>query len=119
MTLPLRREHGLWVTDWSPLLAMLCDAGQSVARRAAAFHASMAGGLAAQAARIREETRVEHIALTGGVFQNRRLTELACRALAAAGLRPRLDEDLPVNDGGLSAGQIVQYAALTAESQGA
>ncbi len=119
VTLPLGLEDGLWVTDWSPMLAMLRDDGQPVAQRAAAFHASMAVALVEQASRIRDETRVEHVALTGGVFQNRRLTELACRALADAGLRPRLDEDLPVNDGGLSAGQIVQYAAMTAESQGA
>jgi hydrogenase maturation protein HypF len=117
--LPLGLEDGMWVTDWSPLLAMLRDASEPVGQRAAAFHASMARALVEQASRIRDETRVEHIALTGGVFQNRRLTELACRALADAGLPPRLDEDLPVNDGGLSACQIVQYAALTARSQGA
>lgn len=118
VTLPIDREDGLWVTDWSPMLAMLRDADQPVARRAAAFHASMAEALVAQAARIRDETRVEHVALTGGVFQNRLLTELACRALAGAGLRPWLDEELPVNDGGLSAGQVVEYAALTARSRG-
>ena len=51
------------------------------------------------------------VGLTGGVFQNRLLTE---RAAASAGIRRfrvLLHERVPPNDGGLSFGQAVEFAA--------
>jgi hydrogenase maturation protein HypF len=112
--LPLQQDDGLWITDWTPLLGMLRDESTSAGRRAAAFHASMAEALVAQVDRLRQEMPTDCVALTGGVFQNRRLTELVRDRLEDRGLRLALDEQLPVNDGGLSAGQIVEYAARVA-----
>jgi hydrogenase maturation protein HypF len=52
---------------------------------------------------------ITRIGLSGGVFQNRRLTEQACRLLQAAGLDVWLPEHIPVNDAGISFGQVIEY----------
>jgi len=112
MDLPLTRDdRGLWVTDWAPLLTMLMDAGQPLARRAAAFHDSMARAALTQAMRVREDADLHRIRLGGGVFQNRLLSEQLVSLLTAQGFEVIMDSILPVNDGGLCAGQIFEYAA--------
>jgi hydrogenase maturation protein HypF len=80
-----------------------------LARRAAGFHQSMAHGLLAQAQQIHGETGVRQIGLTGGVFQNRRLAEVAVALLQEAGFAVYLTQRLPCNDGGLSFGQVIEY----------
>ncbi len=49
--------------------------------------------------------------LSGGVFQNRLLTEGTAARLEAAGLRVLLNERVPANDGGISFGQAAVAAA--------
>jgi hydrogenase maturation protein HypF len=108
--LPLARDAaGLWRSDWSPLVALLGDTGLPQPERAYAFHASLARTLVDQAERLREETGCQDVGLTGGVFQNRLLTELALAGLAGAGFRVHLPEHVPVNDAGVSFGQVIEY----------
>ncbi|HEY9199032.1 MAG TPA: carbamoyltransferase HypF, partial [Gammaproteobacteria bacterium] len=107
--LPLTRtETGLWQTDWAPLLAPLLDTRRPVAQRAADFHAGMARALRRQAERLAESHAFTRIGLTGGVFQNAVLSELACAELAAAGFQVELPERLPCNDAGISFGQAIE-----------
>ncbi len=115
ITLPLERDVlGIWRSDWTPLLPMLGDASRPAAERAACFHASLAQALLDQALRLRDETGIATVGLTGGVFQNRVLAEAALARLEAAGFTVRLPRRLPVNDAGLSFGQIVEYRSRTA-----
>ena len=51
--------------------------------------------------------------LTGGCFQNARLTEAAVAELRAAGLSPWWHERVPANDGGLALGQAWWAARMT------
>ena len=104
-------ENGLLVTDWGPLLDLLMDESVSPSQRASAFHDSMALALAAQARQLRSDFGFEHVALSGGVFQNRLLSERCIELLVADGFDVNQDDRLPINDGGLSAGQIVEFAA--------
>jgi hydrogenase maturation protein HypF len=53
----------------------------------------------------------ERVALSGGCFQNRRLTESLAAALERAGHRVLLHVQVPPNDGGVSLGQVVVAAA--------
>jgi hydrogenase maturation protein HypF len=93
------------VLDWEPALrAILGDLRRGVSRRAisAAFHAGLAATIAAVAGRIGELT----VVLTGGCFQNARLTEMTVAALEAAGMTAVRHERVPPNDGGLALGQL-------------
>ena len=108
--LPLARDAlGVWRSDWAPLLPRLADAARPAAERAACFHASLAQALVDQAVRLRDETGIATVGLTGGVFQNRVLAEAAITRLEAAGFAVRLPRRLPVNDAGLSFGQVIEF----------
>lgn len=110
--LPLMRgDDGVWRSDWAPLLPILLDRGLTAGERGGIFHASLAAALLAQARRVRAETGVVSVGLTGGVFQNRLLTETAIRLLAADGFLPLVAEAVPANDASLSFGQLVEAAA--------
>ena len=105
----LQDETGLWLTDWEPLVPMLLDDTRTVSERAACFHASMAHSLLQQARHAREAYGVTRIGLSGGVFQNRVLTEQAANLLESDGFTLSIPEDIPVNDAGLSFGQVIEY----------
>jgi hydrogenase maturation protein HypF len=77
---------------------------------AARFHATLADAVLAGCRRAREEHGVSTVALSGGCFQNRRLTEGARDRLAAAGFEVLLHRCVPPNDGGVSLGQATVAA---------
>ncbi len=104
-SIEIKEENGVLVLDWQPLSGG--DSGRypgrsaPVAAMAAQFHDALALAIAATATRIGEET----VVLSGGCFQNGRLTEKTLTALNAAGLVPVRHERVPPNDGGLALGQ--------------
>jgi hydrogenase maturation protein HypF len=108
--LPLRRDaDGLWRTDWAPLLPMLGNDALPAAERAASFHLSLAQALVDQATQLREQTGIRSVGLTGGVLQNRLLAEAAIERLESAGFEAHLPRRIPVNDAGLSFGQVIEF----------
>jgi hydrogenase maturation protein HypF len=112
LTLPLTQEEdGVWRSDWAPLLAMMSDTRRSPESRAESFHSSMANVLLDQARMIREQSGVSRVGLSGGVFQNRILTEQAVELLSDDGFEIRLSHELPCNDAALSFGQLAELAA--------
>jgi hydrogenase maturation protein HypF len=108
--LPLQCDAiGLWRTDWAPLLPMLGDNALSAAERASSFHLSLAQALVEQAQQLRAQTGIQSVGLTGGVFQNHVLAEAAISRLGAAGFTAHLPRRVPVNDAGLSFGQVIEF----------
>jgi hydrogenase maturation protein HypF len=108
--LPLHRDaDGLWRTDWAPLLPMLGDDALPAAERAASFHLSLGQALVDQATQLREQTGIRSVGLTGGVLQNRLLAEAAIERLESAGFKAHLPRRVPVNDAGLSFGQVIEF----------
>jgi len=113
---PLARGAGLQVdalaplvVDWQPALGTaLADlqTGTPAGAISAAFHAGLAAAIAEIARRIGERC----VVLSGGCFQNVRLTEAAVAALRAAGHQPVWHQRVPPNDGGLALGQAVWAA---------
>jgi hydrogenase maturation protein HypF len=79
---------------------------------AARFHNGVAAAIIAVCCRLREETGLEVVALSGGVFQNLLLTSRVSAGLAEAGFRVLLHRQVPCNDGGISLGQAVVAGAL-------
>ncbi len=59
---------------------------------------------------IAERVGIQTIALSGGCFQNRYLTERTVRRLAAAGFSPHWHQRVPPNDGGIALGQVLAAA---------
>lgn len=117
--MPLSRHRsGLWVSDWSVLLPTLMNASIPVEERAACFHESMAYCLLQQAKRIRDQHRINHVALSGGVFQNKRLSERVIMLLQKAGFDVNFPTTIPVNDAGLSYGQVIEFAYQQQQSNG-
>jgi hydrogenase maturation protein HypF len=111
LPLPLSLDdQNILRADWAPLLPMLMDTTLSPAGRAACFHASLAQALVDQAVRLRAMHGPFAIGLSGGVFQNRRLSETALEHLQAEGFAVHLPEQVPCNDGGLCYGQIIEGA---------
>ena len=96
--------------DWRPMIAELMadrDAGVDASSMAMKFHRALAWAI------VQVCRRQPHLPtiLTGGVFQNRLLTELVYelwtdreQSLATPGV-------IPPNDGGLAAGQLAVAAA--------
>jgi hydrogenase maturation protein HypF len=50
------------------------------------------------------------VALSGGCFQNRLLTELTVARLQGAGVKVYWHQRVPPNDGGIALGQVVAAA---------
>ncbi len=102
---------GSLVIDWEPALrALLVDIhrGVTTAIISARFHAGLAAVIGDVAARIGEPK----VVLTGGCFQNARLTETTIETLCAGGMTPYWHERVPPNDGGLALGQAVWAARM-------
>jgi hydrogenase maturation protein HypF len=78
---------------------------------AARFHHGVAGAIAAGADRVRQETGLDTVALSGGVFQNLLLLDSTVDLLGAAGFRVLTHHRVPTNDGGLSLGQAAVACA--------
>jgi hydrogenase maturation protein HypF len=99
-------EGGVLILDWGPALeSVLADVrgGASPGEISTAFHAGLADAVVAVAVRVGER----QVALTGGCFQNARLTEATVAALRSAGFAPLWHRQVPPNDGGLALGQAV------------
>ncbi|MBV8206858.1 MAG: carbamoyltransferase HypF, partial [Acidobacteria bacterium] len=101
-------ERAPLVLDWEPMVkAILAETG-TVEYLALKFHNS----LAAMVSEVAAKTRYHRVALTGGCFQNRYLTESCIRRLKAAGHSVYWHQRVPPNDGGIALGQIVGAAAV-------
>jgi hydrogenase maturation protein HypF len=107
--LELAYSDGVYRTNWAALLPVLLNKSLSLTERAARFHLAMAHALLRQAERIRGDTGIQNVGLAGGVFQNRVLTEKCIALLIRHEFNVTLPTSVPVNDGGISFGQIVDY----------
>lgn len=81
---------------------------------AARFHNSLAATVGETCAAVRAETGIATVALSGGVWQNRRLLGSAVDVLEQQGFTVLVHRQVPANDGGISLGQVAVAAASTA-----
>jgi hydrogenase maturation protein HypF len=91
--------------DWSPLMRSILDdlsRRVPVAHISAKFHNALAESIVTVARHFQQE----RVALSGGCFQNRYLTERAIKRLRAEGFRPYWHQRIPPNDGGIALGQL-------------
>ncbi len=99
------QERAPLVIDWEPTLRSLLEdrsrrtpAGVIAAR----FHNTLAEMILAVARHL----DTSKVALSGGCFQNRYLTERVINQLLTAGIQPYWQQRVPPNDGGIALGQV-------------
>lgn len=120
LRLPVGQDgDAIWRIDWEPLVRLLLDAPSGRAARrdswihecAALVHALLAQAAVDLALQVARAWPFDAIGLAGGVFQNRRLTEELRTRAARAGLDVRIGRQVPMNDGGLAYGQVIEAIA--------
>jgi hydrogenase maturation protein HypF len=89
------------------------DDGCTVPVMAGRFHAAVADAIVAVCRRLREERGLATVALSGGVFQNKLLSELVGAKLRRSHFTVLTHRFVPANDGGISLGQAVSAWART------
>ncbi len=109
-SLPVTNIDNILQADWRPLLPALQDKSLTISQRANHFHASMAATLVTQALLTRELYGDFQVGLSGGVFQNKKLTEYVISLLEQNGFKVYFNQLIPCNDGGLCAGQVMEAA---------
>jgi len=92
--------------DWAPLIReVLRDKREElpISRIAARFHNALVNWIVEVAAK----SELKQVVLSGGVFQNRYLTERAAAMLESRGFVVHTHRQVPPNDGGIALGQVV------------
>jgi hydrogenase maturation protein HypF len=92
--------------DWAPLIEQVLKdtrKGMPVSRIAAKFHNALVSWIVEVATKIGEK----QIVLSGGVFQNRYLTERTAALLESRGYTVHTLHHVPPNDGGIALGQAI------------
>jgi hydrogenase maturation protein HypF len=110
-----------WTVDVGPLIESIVDdraRGRDIGAIAAAFHVALSDLVRRGSERLREDTGLATVVLTGGVFMNAFLLARTCEMLAAQDFRVLVPHDVPCNDGGLALGQaFVAARAIVEEEQ--
>ncbi len=78
----------------------------------AKFHNTIAVAFLATAKRAREKTKLNTVAISGGVFCNRYLANRLIRLLREDGFEVLFHREVPANDGGISLGQAAIAARI-------
>lgn len=100
--------------DWRPIIVGVVkdlDLQKPISYIAKKFHNTIISMGVKVSLMLRNRTGINSVALSGGVFQNRILTEGISRNLEDRGVRVLIHQLVPPNDGGISLGQAV-YGGL-------
>ncbi len=89
------------------------EKGVAVSRISAKFHATLIHLFLQVCERLKEETRIKRVALSGGVFQNSILLAGLKKSLEKQGFVVLTHEKVPTNDGGIALGQAVIADAVS------
>jgi hydrogenase maturation protein HypF len=98
------------VSDFSPMIRSIVqdmESERSIAQIARGFHNTLSAATAEVCGLIRKETGIERVVLSGGVFQNKLLSEGVYSLLAENGFHVFTQRLAPPNDGGIALGQAI------------
>ncbi|WP_303721946.1 carbamoyltransferase HypF [Malonomonas rubra] len=115
--LDLEKKDGLLQVDAVPMVKQLVldlENGIPAGKISARFHNGLAWLILEVCEQLSEAFGPLPVALSGGVFQNRYLTERAAKLLREAGFELLLHRQVPPNDGGLALGQAAIAGAKAA-----
>jgi hydrogenase maturation protein HypF len=110
----LSREGLAWILKLSPLIAAVARdvrEGLSQADIARRFHSFIVEAIRQTCLRLRSDSSIDQVVLSGGVFLNDLVLSEAVRALSAERFRVYRHHRVPPNDGGICLGQLAVAAA--------
>jgi hydrogenase maturation protein HypF len=111
------KTEGAYLIDVRPLVQEVVrevEAGVQPGTVARRFHRSVAEVILTVCVRLRRETGINNVVLSGGVFMNSLLMEEATRKLEVSGFCPFHHRLVPTNDGGISLGLLAIAACRSA-----
>ena len=114
-------DEGCFILDVSETIRSIVDEiirGTGKSKISSSFHWTLARAFAAMANKIKGETGIERVALSGGCFQNRILLSKSVTELENAGFSVYFHKQVPANDGGIALGQAVVAASLIKNRKG-
>jgi len=106
----VEEENGAHTVDFRPMFRAVVEElaaraeGRDIARR---FHTTVAAAVGRVCCRLREESGLDRVVLSGGSFQNRLLSEGVFDLLSGRGFHVHTHRLVPPNDGGLALGQAI------------
>ena len=106
----LIKDAGGFCLDYDAMIGAIVDdilANEPISSIGGRFHNTLANVVLSATRRIWNMTGLETVALSGGVFQNRMLTEKVVQSLQDDGFTVLTHSRVPPNDGGLALGQAV------------
>jgi hydrogenase maturation protein HypF len=83
-----------------------------ISKISAKFHNSLAEAACALVGKLREKEAINKVVLSGGVFENQYLLKRIYKSLVKRGFQVFYNEQIPINDGGLSFGQLHAASAI-------
>ncbi|WP_273323450.1 carbamoyltransferase HypF [Vallitalea guaymasensis] len=98
-----------WLIDYGKIIQGIIDdmeQGISIPIMSSKFHNTVIDFTVNIVDRLSEESGIVDVVLSGGVFQNSYLLSGIYRRLKGSGFNTYFNEMIPINDGGLSLGQI-------------
>ena len=104
------KEEKKYIIDTKNIfIEAISDLEKGVGKRimAAKFHNTVAEFTLALCVKIRNDMNINQVALSGGVFQNKYLTEKVISLLKDNRFKVFIQRIVPPNDGGISLGQAV------------
>lgn len=110
----VNKEKNTYIIDWQPLFAeFIKDVLTKKDKKLIAykFHLTFARIIGEVCVLLRKEKGINDVALSGGVFQNFLLMNLAVAELKVQDFRVYYHKRIPTNDSGISVGQAVVAAA--------
>lgn len=114
-------KDGLLIMDWRKVILSVVEdlkKKKDPSLISTKFHNAVAHAVAEAAKRIRTETGLNKVILSGGVFQNKILTEKTLSLLEENDFQPFFPSQIPPNDGGISLGQAyIAYLNVREEKE--
>ena len=107
----------LFEIDMIPCIRQITDdlkESTSLSRISSKFHHTLVAAFTEAAVRVRKETGIRKIVLSGGVFNNDYILSSMIRTLEENNLKVYTHTKVPTGDGGICLGQAVVAAALEA-----
>jgi hydrogenase maturation protein HypF len=107
-------KDGAYIIDWRTVIrAVMADLqqGAGAGEVAARFHRGLVSLCREICIKLREDTGLNMVALSGGCWQNRFLLAAAQEELTKEGFQVYFNSQVPINDGGTAFGQAAVAAA--------